>query len=227
MARDLEVAVRNLLERNQGILDPVDRSSEIIFGLIMALTFTCSLSVAASGRSDIREMLIGALGCNLAWGLVDAVMYAISAVVGRARRRTLVQAVQQLNDPVRAEHLVRLALPEGVAEVIDDQGVNHLVARLRALPRVKAVAVLRAADLREASAAGLLVFLATFPVAVPFMLIHDAGLALRVSNGVAVAMLFVCGAALARASGLRAWTLGGLMVVLGTLLVVLTIALGG
>jgi len=227
MAHHLEVAVNNLLERNKGILDPVDRSSEIIFGLIMALTFTCSLSVATSGRSDVREMLIGALGCNLAWGLVDTVMYAITAVVARARRWTLVQAVQQTTDSSRAAHWVRRALPEGVEEVMDDVGVTNLVRRLRALPPVQGVALLRAADLREACVAGLLVFFATFPVAVPFMLIQDVGVALRVSNGVAVAMLFVCGAGLARASGLRAWLLGGVMVVLGVVLVGITMALGG
>jgi hypothetical protein len=227
MTADPEIAVRNLLERNKGILDPVDRSSEIIFGLIMALTFTGSLSVATSGRSDVREMLIAALGCNLAWGLVDTVMYAITAVVARARRRTLVQAVQQTTDVARAAHWVRRALPEGLEEVMDDAGVTNLVRRLRALPPVQQIALLHMADLREACMAGLLVFLATFPVAIPFMLIQDAGVALRVSNGVAVAMLFVCGAGLARASGLRAWLLGGVMVVLGVVLVVITMALGG
>jgi hypothetical protein len=227
MTTDPEIAVRNLLERNKGILDPVDRSSEIIFGLIMALTFTGSLSVATSGRSDVREMLIGALGCNLAWGLVDTVMYAITAVVARARRRTLMQAVQQTADVARAAHWVRAALPEGVSQVMDDAGVENLVTRLRAMPPVDRVAMISLADLREACVAGLLVLLATFPVAIPFMLIGEVGPALRTSNAVAVAMLFVSGAGLARASGLRPWKLGGLMVVLGTVLVVITIALGG
>ena len=49
-------------------LEPMDRLSEILFGLIMVLTFTGSLSVAEVGREDVRLMLIGALGCNLAWG---------------------------------------------------------------------------------------------------------------------------------------------------------------
>ena len=36
------------------VLDPIDRVSEILFGLIMVLTFTGSLSVAESGRDDVR-----------------------------------------------------------------------------------------------------------------------------------------------------------------------------
>ena len=48
----------------------------------MVLTFTGALSVAEAGRADVREMLIGALGCNLAWGIIDAVFY-LMAVSGR------------------------------------------------------------------------------------------------------------------------------------------------
>ncbi len=59
-------------------LSPVDRVSGVIFGLIMALTFTGTLSVATADRNEVRSMLIGALGCNTAWGLVDAVMYLLA-----------------------------------------------------------------------------------------------------------------------------------------------------
>jgi hypothetical protein len=52
-------------------LDPVSRTSEILFGLIMVLSFTCSISAASVGREDIRELLISALGCNTAWGIID------------------------------------------------------------------------------------------------------------------------------------------------------------
>ncbi len=55
----------------------MDRVSEMLFGLFMALTFIGAISVAESGRAQIREMFIAALGCNLAWGLVDAVMYLV------------------------------------------------------------------------------------------------------------------------------------------------------
>ncbi len=58
------------------LLDPTERLSEILFGLIMVLSFTCSFSVATErGRADVRNMLVAALGCNLAWGIIDAVFY--------------------------------------------------------------------------------------------------------------------------------------------------------
>src|SRR6188472_7613 len=65
------------------VLDPIERVSEVLFGLIMVLTFTGSLSVANPDRSEVREMLYGAIGCNLAWGIVDAVMYVLASVMIR------------------------------------------------------------------------------------------------------------------------------------------------
>src|SRR5262249_21070463 len=52
----------------EGILEPMDRISEVLFGLIMALTFTLTLGVVTADRIQVRTMLLAALGCNLAWG---------------------------------------------------------------------------------------------------------------------------------------------------------------
>jgi VIT1/CCC1 family predicted Fe2+/Mn2+ transporter len=59
------------------------------------------------------------------------------------------------------------------------------------------------------------------------MLFTEARFALRVSNGVAVAMLFVCGVAYGRLVGRMPWLFGGITVVVGLILVALTMALGG
>ena len=44
------------------VLDPVSRASEFLFGLIMVLTFTLSLTATESDRADVRAVLIGMLG---------------------------------------------------------------------------------------------------------------------------------------------------------------------
>jgi uncharacterized BrkB/YihY/UPF0761 family membrane protein len=69
----------SLTDRSRCILDPMERISEILFALIMALTFTCSFSVAGAGREKVRELLIGAVGCNLAWGIIDAAFYLMGS----------------------------------------------------------------------------------------------------------------------------------------------------
>jgi hypothetical protein len=52
------------------VLDLVDRVSEMLFGLFMALTFVGAMSVAEARHEEVRSLLAAALGCNLAWGLV-------------------------------------------------------------------------------------------------------------------------------------------------------------
>ena len=86
---------------------------------------------------------------------------------------------------------------------------------------------LSSADWKGGVSVFLLVFLTTFPVAVPFIFMQDFKLAMRLSNGVAIAMLFIAGAAYGRLLGRPPWGVAVLMVALGTGLVALTMALGG
>jgi len=58
----------------------------------MVLTFTSSISVAESGHAETREVLVAALGCNVAWGIVDAAFYLMSSVIGRARGLQILHA---------------------------------------------------------------------------------------------------------------------------------------
>lgn len=220
-------ALRLTSERQKRVLDPVERFSEVIFGLIMVLTFTCAFSVAQSGRQEVRQMLVEALGCNLAWGLVDAVMYVITAVVERTRRAVVVRGIRAADRPT-AQAIVAGALPEGLVEYIDEAERDRLIERVRAIPEPKLGSVLRWEDFRGAIASGLLLLLATFPPVIPFLLVQgDPARALRISNAVAIACLFLVGYWLGRATGVRAWLLGLAMVVLGSGLVGLTILLGG
>ena len=64
----------------------------------------------------------------------------------------------------------------------------------------------------------LLSFLSTFPIVIPFILIGDARLALRLSNAVAIAMLFVCGYAFGHYAGFRPWATGLALVAIGAAL---------
>jgi len=68
---------------------------------------------------------------------------------------------------------------------------------------------------------------ARFPVVIPFIFMRNAGPALRVSNLVAIVMLFLMGYAFGRMTGRHPWLVGISMVILGSILVGLTIALGG
>ena len=213
--------------KSRRVLDPTERFSEILFGLIMVLTFTGSLSAAESGRNEIRTMLIGALGCNLAWGIIDAIFYLMNTLSDRGHKVTAWMRLRKLDDPVKARALLAEELPPVIASVLRPEDLDTLRERLIALPEHRSRTPFHRDDLRGAVGVFLLVFLSTFPVALPFLFMHDAMLALRVSNGIAIALLFVGGYKLAKYVGTRPWRTGLAMVAIGVALVGLTIALGG
>ena len=208
------------------VLDPIDRLSEVLFGLIMVLTFTGSLSVAESGRDDVRAMLIGALGCNLAWGIIDGVFYLMGSLAERARQLTTLRAVRAAVSPEEGRQIIVDALPPIVASNVSPEEFEGLRARLAKLPEPP-VAHLRRDDWLGAVGVFLLVFLSTFPVTIPFIVMRNAAPALRVSNAVAIALLFATGYAFGRLTGRTPAVVGIAMVVLGSVMVGLTIALGG
>jgi VIT1/CCC1 family predicted Fe2+/Mn2+ transporter len=208
------------------LLDPVDRISEIMFGLIMAVTFVGSISVATAGSEDVRTATASALGCNLAWGLVDAVMYVMRNVTERTRRRTRAQRIVEAS-PEAARDMIAEELPQGIADITGPKELEAMRERLRAVP-LRQAPVVTGRDFLEAAGVFLLVVLATFPLVVPFLLINDVATAKHVSRAVAFVMLFLAGYELGRHAGhphpLR---LGAAMAVFGAVLILAVIALGG
>jgi hypothetical protein len=210
----------------RSVLDPIDRISEILFGLIMVLTSTSTLSVISSGRPEIRTMILGALGCNLAWGIIDAGLYVLGRVDERGRNLLTLRAVRQAAGPAEARRVIANALPEALSDLPDDQ-LEAMRQQLLRLPEPPQHPGLTKDDALGALAVCLLVFLSTFPPIIPFLLWGDVQTALRISNAVAIVMLFACGYAYARGTGLRPWGTGLVMVAIGLALVAVAVALGG
>ncbi len=215
------------MEPSRRVLEPSERIAEVLFGLIMVLTFTGSLSVAEAGRDDIRAMLIGALGCNVAWGIIDGILYLMDSLAERGRALRTYLLVREAADPARAQQLIAEALPPLVAAVLEPAELGRLRERLQALPEPPRRASLNFADWQGAFGVFLLVFLTTFPVAIPFMVMENARTAMRASNAVAVGMLLLAGAAYGRIVGRSPWLVGIAMLALGSALVAMTVALGG
>ncbi len=209
------------------ILDLPSRTSEVLFGLIMALTITGSLSAVTAGREEVRTMLYGAVGCNVAWGLIDAVMFAISRLIERGRSLHTVYAVRRSSDPHSARRIISEAFPPLLVPLLPDGALEQVRIGLQGLNDLPARPVLNKDDLLGALGVFLLVVVSTFPVVLPFMLMSRAAPAMRLSSGIAVAMLFICGYRLGRYSGGRGWWMGLTMAIVGSVLVAVTIILGG
>ena len=148
-------------------------------------------------------MLIGALGCNLAWGLIDAVFYLMGnfSVLGQGILK--VSALRQVASPAEAHRIIADALPPLLVSVLSSADLEHMRQELNRVPDLPSRPRLRKDDWLGAIGVFLIVVLTTFPVAIPFALIRDARLALRVSNGIAIVMLFLAGYAFGRQAGHR------------------------
>jgi len=209
------------------LLSPVDRVSEFLFGLFMALTFVGVVSMATAGRDEIEAMLIAALGCNLAWGIVDAVMYLVRTITERGRSLTLVRSVQAARDAEAGRKLVEAALSPGMAKLVSTTEVEAIRGRVVALTDLPARPRLQRDDFLAALGVFLIVVASTFPVALPFVFLEDAATALFVSRAIAVTMLFFGGLALGRYAGYGSWKTGVMMAGLGVVVVAAVVALGG
>lgn len=208
-------------------LDPLDRASEVLFGLIMVLTFTGSLSAAEAGRAEVRAMLIAALGCNFAWGVIDAILFLMACWADEGRTIVAWRKVRAAAHPEEAHKVIADLLPSAVAGAMRPRELEALRQTLADAPEPEVRSRLAKEDYLGALGVFLWVFVVTFPVAIPFVFISDPHVALRVSNAIAVAMLFVAGYSLGRHAGRTPWKIGLWMVAVGIVLVGLTIALGG
>jgi len=209
------------------ILDPTERVAEILFGLIMVLTITCSFSIGETGQGDVRNMLIGALGCNLAWGIIDAVMYWMACFSAHGQAMLALRALRTAATPDEAHHIIAGAMPPLLASVVSPAQFESMRQNLTQLPEPPERPQLTKQDWLGGVGVFLLVLFATLPVVLPFAFVSEARRALRISNAIAIVMLFLTGYVFGRYAGHRPWKMGVLMVIVGSAMVGITIALGG
>ena len=211
----------------KGWIDVEDRIAEILFGLIMALTFTCTISIAQSDEATVKEMLIGALGCNTAWGLVDAVLFILLAKTGEGRGYTILNFVRKSQDKSKAHQFIADSMPQVITKVLQPEEIEKIRQRILQLPESTVSKKHTFKNFKIAVGIFFLVFLSTFPVAAPFIFIDDVQTALRISNIIAILMLFFCGWGLGKYAGRNRFLMGVIMSIIGIVLVLVTIALGG
>jgi len=204
---------------------------EILFGLIMTLTFTLAAGIVIQeeGRDGARAMLIAILGCNLAWGIIDGVLYVLGQVFERGRLRRIGFHLRQATSDAQARRMVADELDETLTSMTDESTRHSLyqsiVERARSSPQM--VNRVRRADLLGGLAAGWLVFACSFPAVLPFLLLDDPRMALRVSNAILLGLLFFVGWRWARHTLAKPWIAGVTFLLVGLLLVALAIPLGG
>ena len=211
-------------------LDPASRLGEILFGLIMVLTATLTAGLtAAEGEAGVRHLLVSAVGCNIAWGIIDGIMYVMNCLTERGGKARFIQAVQKATDPGAALDIVRAEVEsefESLSKPEERETLSQAILKHLAHVRPAKVWVTKE-DLYGAIACFWLVFLSCLPAAVPFLIFSNPTRALRVSNGVLIVLLFVIGQKWAQFAKVNRLAAGLAMVVIGLALVGVAILLGG
>ena len=211
-------------------LDPASRLGEVLFGLIMVLgaTLTAGLTVA-EGPQGVRQLLRAALGCNIAWGIIDAVMYVMNCMTERAEKARLIQAIQGAADQRTALDIVRREIEpsfETLTAPEDREALCRSILNYLAHGRAPTTRVTKD-DLYGALVCFWLVFISCLPAALPFLIFTEPVRALRVSNLLLIAMLFFVGQKWAQYAHTNRLVAGLVMVAIGLALVGVAILLGG
>ena len=212
-------------------LDPATSLAEVLFGLIMTLTFTlgAGIIIEDEGREGARELLIAVIGCNIAWGVIDGALYLVNEWFDRGRLRRLGQAIRDAPDEKAAKSLVAGELDELLEDVTAVPEREALYARIAANVRAKPprANTVGKSDFMGAFTSFWLVVITSAPAAIPFLLFDDARFALRISNAILLAFLFVTGYFWARFTLGKPWLVGLTLLVGGFVLVAVAILLGG
>jgi len=210
-------------------LDPASRLGEILFGLIMVLTVTLTTGLTvAEGRAGVRQLLFAAIGCNLAWGIIDAVMYIMNCITVRSGKMRLVEAVQQSSDAQTALTLIQNEIEPELQELLDPEDAEALSRSV--LKHISHAQITKKTltkdDLWGAIACFWLVFVSCLPAAFPFFIFSRPHFALRVSNFVLISLLFLVGQKWAEHAGSNRLVTGSAMVLIGLVLVGVAILVG-
>jgi VIT1/CCC1 family predicted Fe2+/Mn2+ transporter len=207
-------------------LDPAEILGELLFGLIMVLTFTLGASVAGGYE---RGILLAAIGCNVAWGVIDGVLVVMANRYARRRRGRLLRVIHAARDESSAIAAIRDEFEFGVSVETrpeDRARLYRSVHDFYTRARVAPMSFTRT-DVATGFAVFLLVVGSALPAVLPFLVISDPHVALRASNALLIAMLFVAGWLYGRHIDMRPWLAGLVLTAIGVGLVALAIALGG
>jgi VIT1/CCC1 family predicted Fe2+/Mn2+ transporter len=211
-------------------LEPTTILNEAVFGLVMSLTFTLGAGlIVKEGPDATRELLIGVLGCNLAWGLIDGMIMVMGGMLERSKKSQLIIRLRGLDDEGARVAAVQQEVEPVIAPYVEKAEraaiYSSIAARLRdgEPERIHP----KREEVLGAFATAWIVFACSLPAVLPFLLLEDRFMALRTSNALLLAALFLVGYRWALATHSNPWRVGGALMLTGLIMVLIAIPLGG
>jgi len=210
-------------------LTPSERLSEALYSLILVLTVISAIEITiARDQQTSSTILFVALGASVAWGMVDAVVYVLTGlhkrnhhvrVVSRIKKRPKADAIRQIDDE----------LEDSLIGVLDKEERDRIAEQVFAT--MHDATPLRQGVTKDDVLGGIASFLISFiivlPPLMPFILNLPLDYAIRLSNVIAVAMLFIVGYVSGGLGGMNRIRWALTITVLGVIIVLVTILLGG
>lgn len=220
------------------LLDPIDRLSESIFSILILLTFTLAFRIIKLGGDPnqpipstyINELLIGAAGATVAWGIIDGIMYALMEMFARGERHRLLRQLQSAHTEDEGIQIVANEL-DYILEPITGEEQRKVLYQdvLEHLRDGSAQPVrLTREDIAGGFGSVLVAVIAVLPSFVPFLLFYNnPALAIRLSNIVSFVVLFLLGYQWGKHTGASSWKTGLLLASVAAIMVLIAIPLGG
>jgi len=222
--------MRGLMAFVRRHLSPADRLAETLCGLIMVLTFTLiAAPQVRESRAGVHDLLLATIGCNLAWGVIDGALYVLTAMSERARRAGLGRAVRRASSEAEALAVLKDALDDRLPAAAAGDDLEGFYRAMVPLARKTGEGPNRVTpdDLLGGTAILVVEVLCIIPAAIPFMVMSDRQVSLRVSNALLLTLLFVVGHRWGREIDANRLACGAAMLLLGALLVGVAMLLGG
>jgi len=179
--------------------------------------------------AGVRQLLLAAIGVNVAWGIIDGTLYIMNAMIVRCGKIRLVEGVQRASDEKTALALIQNEVEPELQKLLgpkESEALSKSVLKHIAGAHITRT-ILTRNDVYGAIACFWLVFVACLPATLPFLFFSEPTLALRVSNFLLIATLFWVGEQWARYAGRNRFLIGSAMVMVGLGLVGIAVLLGG
>jgi VIT1/CCC1 family predicted Fe2+/Mn2+ transporter len=174
--------------------------------------------------------VVAIVGCNVAWGVIDATLFVLSTLFFRSRRAHFFREIKSVGNEAEALAAVEREFDlegEPVTVLPEDRAALYKSLLVMSMHTTPARAGLRRQDFVSAFIVFVLVSTTVIPGVIPLLLIADSNFALRVSNWLLILLLFVVGCWWGRYGDSPPWRVGLTAMLLGILMVLVAIALGG
>jgi VIT1/CCC1 family predicted Fe2+/Mn2+ transporter len=212
-------------------LEPGEQLGQVLFGLMMALIITLGAGSILSDGDDesTREILLGVLGGNFAWGVIQGWMYVIDCIYERSRVARVIRTIKESDNSERALALLQDELDDQMEPVTSAEGRTHLYADVYASAKNNGLPWhgVKRHDLYGAMVVFVLVMVGIAPAAAALLLIDNRWVAVRVANLLSVIALFLTGFRWASLTNTNRWKAGFGIMLGGGVMVAIAEVLGG